>query len=429
MHLLLIGLPNVGKSSIYNILTKNDKNIIHSKEGTTRDWHSDYIEDYKGILIYDTPGIIFKNNKLYLNQLNSLINRIDIFLYVVDYKNPHILFDKHVLSELRKLNKKMILIVNKDDNLENRNIFDELGISEKFYVSCSHNLGFADLKIFLSKFQSPVIENKEIDFSIAILGKTNVGKSTLLNNILGYNRSTTSSKASTTSDIVQDKFIYKNKTFKILDTAGILRKAKIDKKAVNYFSIKKSIESIKNVDLGLLIIDSQDGFDRQTKRIFSLLIKKSSLMFLIFNKIDLIKQKKKYYSEIKFLLESSISNSKNISLLFISAINKKDINKLKNLIYTKANEILFTIPTNRINSWLKKVTASYAHPLIKGKNVKFKYAVQTKVRPMTIKIFSNFSSQIKDNYKTYLINNFNKTFKIKDKQIKLFFSKSKNPYN
>ena len=112
---------------------------------------------------------------------------------------------------------------------------------------------------------------------------------------MGYNRSTTSSKASTTSDIVQDKFIYKNKTFKILDTAGILKKAKIDKKEVNYFSIKKSIESIKNVDLGLLIIDSQDGFDRQTKRIFSLLIKKSSLMFLIFNKIDLIKQKKKYY--------------------------------------------------------------------------------------------------------------------------------------
>ena len=145
--------------------------------------------------------------------------------------------------------------------------------------------------------------------------------------------------------------------------------------------------------------------------------------------INLIKQKKKYYSEIKFLLESSISNSKNISLLFISAINKKDINKLKNLIYTKANEILFTIPTNRINSWIKKVTTNYAHPLIKGKNVKFKYAVQTKVRPMTIKIFSNFSSQIKDNYKTYLINNFNKTFKIKDKQIKLFFSKSKNPYN
>ncbi|SVD53377.1 uncharacterized protein METZ01_LOCUS406231, partial [marine metagenome] len=241
MHLLLIGLPNVGKSSIYNILTKNDKNIIHSDEGTTRNWHSDYIGDYKGILIYDTPGIIFKNNKLYLNRFSSLINRIDIFLYVVDYKNPHILFDKQVLSELRKLDKKIILIVNKDDNLENKNIFDELGISEKFYVSCSHNLGFADLNIFLSKFQSPVIENKKIDFSIAILGKTNAGKSTLLNNILGYNRSATSSKASTTSDIVQDKFIYKNKIFKILDTAGILKKAKIDKKAVNYFSIKKSI--------------------------------------------------------------------------------------------------------------------------------------------------------------------------------------------
>ena len=429
MHLLLLGLPNVGKSSIYNILTKNDKNIIHSKEGTTRDWHFDNIENYKGLYIYDTPGIIFNKNKLNLNQINSLLERIDIFLYVVDYKNQQILLNKHILSELRKLNKKIILIVNKDDNLENNNYFIELGLSEIFYITCSHNLGLEDLKFFLSKFQSPVFTNNIIDFSIAILGKTNAGKSTLLNNILGYNRSITSNKASTTSDIVQDKFIYKNKTFKVLDTAGILKKSKIEKKTVNYFSIKKSIESIKKVDLGLLIIDSQEGFDRQTKRIFSLLIKKSSLLFLVFNKIDLIKQKKNYYSEIKSYLESSISNSKNISILFISAHNKKDINKVKNLIYTKANEILFSIPTNKINTWLKKATANYAHPLIKGYNVKFKYAVQTKTSPITIKIFSNFSSQIKNNYKTYLINNFNKTFKIKDKQIKLFFSQSKNPYN
>ena len=152
-------------------------------------------------------------------------------------------------------------------------------------------------------------------------------------------------------------------------------------------------------------------------------------MFLIFNKIDLIKQKKKYYSDIKFHLENSISNSRNISLLFISAYNIKDIKKIKNLIYSKANETLLSIPTNRINNWLKKATANYLHPLINGKNVKFKYAVQTKTSPVTIKIFSNFSSQIKENYKTYLINNFNKTFKIKDSQIKLFFSRSKNPYN
>ena len=429
MHLLLIGLPNVGKSSIYNILTKNDKNIIHSKEGTTRDWHFDYISDYNGILVYDTPGIILDNNTLNLNQFGNLLNRIDILLYVVDYKNPHVLFDKLILSELRKLNKKIILIINKDDNLENKNTFYELGINEKFYVSCSHNLGFVNLKILFSNFKSPIIENIKTDFSIAIFGKTNAGKSTLLNNIVGYNRSTTSSKASTTSDIVQDKFVYKNKTFQILDTAGILKKAKIDKKTVNYFSIKKSIESIKNVDLGLLIIDSQEGFDRQAKRIFSLLIKKSSMMFLIFNKIDLIKKKKKYYSEIKFNLENTISNSKNISLLFISALNKNDINKIKNLIYTKANEILLTIQTNKINIWLRNATNNYVHPLVKGKNVKFKYAIQIKAHPMTIKIFSNFTSEIKDNYKTYLINNFNKTFKIKDKQIKLFFSKSKNPYN
>ena len=126
MHLLLIGLPNVGKSSIYNILTKNNKNIIHSKQGTTRDWHSDYIEDCTGMLIYDTPGIIFKNNKLNFNQLNSLINRIDIFLYVVDYKITNV-------SSFVFFNNSLIVQMNnqlKAYNLKNGNIFWSLNIEK-----------------------------------------------------------------------------------------------------------------------------------------------------------------------------------------------------------------------------------------------------------------------------------------------------------
>ena len=151
---------------------------------------------------------------------------------------------------------------------------------------------------------------------------------TLLNNILGYNRSSTNIKAGTTSDIVEDKFIYKKKKFKILDTPGIAKKSKIDKKTVNYYSIKKSIDSIRSVDLGLLLIGSKEGFDRQAKRVFSLLIKKSRSLLLIFNKIDLIKQKKNYCSEIKIYLQKNISFSKNFSLIFISSHNKNDIKKI-----------------------------------------------------------------------------------------------------
>jgi len=428
MNLLLIGLSNVGKSSIYNILTKNIKNIIHSSEGTTRDWHSDNIEGFESLLIFDTPGITIESNKLNLNQLFPLSKKIDIFLYVVDYKNPNILSDKEVLLELRKLNKKIILIINKDDNLENNNIFDELGILQQFYISCSHNLGFQNLKNYLSEIQFPLNVNRKVDFSLAIFGKPNAGKSTFLNNILGFGRSKTSIKPGTTSDIVHEEFIYKNKKFKILDTAGISKKAKIKKKTVSYFSIKRSIDSIKKVDLSLLVIDSQDGFDRQVKRIFNMLIKKSKIILLIFNKIDLIKQKKKYFSDIKFQIENSISFSKNISVSFISANNQNDIKKIKNIIFSKTNEIILIIQTNKINTWLKNATSNYVHPLIKGKTVKFKYASQIKTNPMTIKIFSNFSSEIKKNYKTYLINNFNKTFSLKDQHVKLIFSRSINPY-
>ena len=115
--------------------------------------------------LFDLDGVLANTHNI---QINSLLERIDIFLYVVDYKNQQILLNKHILSELRKLNKKIILIVNKDDNSENDNIFNELGISEIFYITCSHNLGLEDLKFFLSKFQSPVFTNNIIDFSIAI---------------------------------------------------------------------------------------------------------------------------------------------------------------------------------------------------------------------------------------------------------------------
>ena len=430
MKLLLLGQPNVGKTSIYNILTNSKKNIIHSTKGTTRNWHSELIYDSNGLIIHDTPGIEIKNNKLHFLNLKNLLSKIDLVLYVVDYNNSENDYDKEAINQLRKLNKKIILIINKDDNFFNVSNFSYLGIKEFFFISCSHKLGFEKIfehfsSIDLSKYDYAQSDN--FDYSLAIYGKPNVGKSTILNNLLGFERSRTSSIAGTTTDIVEDKYIYKKKIFKILDTAGIFRKSKIDKKSTNYMSIKNSLESIYSINLGLLIIDSTEGLDRQSKRIFNLLINKANSLFIIFNKIDLIKNKKIFYNDIKYEIKNTITGSKNITLLFISAKNRKDINKLKSM-FLKKIDSSFIMPTNKINNWLKKTTFEYSHPLIKGKEVKFKYATQIKNKPITIKIFSNFSKQIKDSYKNYLINSFNKTFKIKDSKIKLVFTNSPNPY-
>jgi len=433
MNYLLIGKPNVGKSSIYNILTGNDSNIVHPKAGTTRDWHQEIIKGTSSY-IFDTPGVLIneKNNKKIINfSFNEILDKkINYFLYVVDYKQGYNEVDHFAVTNLRKYNKEIILIVNKFDNyIESPN--EELlkyGINNVVYISCSHRFGINNLKLQLSNY---IIENNKLrdhNYSIAIFGKPNAGKSTFLNTVLGYERALTSSISGTTSDYVIDYFNYKKKLFKIIDTAGIGKKANIKNKSINYYSIKKSLENITKVDTAIVIIDSKDGLDRQDKRIIKLISDKSKSIIIIFNKIDLIENKTKFKSEIIEETQHTLNEIKNIKLFFITAFTKNHIAKILNYLHETIILIEYNISTSKLNYWLKSVTKNKKHPLIENKHINFKYAVQIKEKPITIKIFCNYSSKIKNNYKRYLINNFNYYFKILNQKTKIIFSSSKNPY-
>ena len=292
MNYLLIGQPNVGKTSIYNILTGSNINIVHSEAGTTRDWHKDLIINSSSY-VYDTPGILIDGKKstgeknfLLKNNINDAIN---LFIYVVDYKMGFNDTDHSSILKLRKHNKKIILVVNKSDNihLSPRPEYFKYGLEDILYVSCAHRLGIDKLKSFIEFDNAIKLESVKNDFSIAIVGKPNAGKSTYLNSLLGFNRSLTSPIAGTTSDNVADTFFYKDKNFKIIDTAGIGKKSNVKNKSVNYFSIKKSIESIFKVDSAIIIIDSSEGLDRQDKRIINLVTNKSKSIILIFFLINI----------------------------------------------------------------------------------------------------------------------------------------------
>ena len=219
MNYLLIGRPNVGKSSIYNILTRSNSNIVNKERGTTRDWHRGKIFSVSDHYIYDTPGIVLKSDKVIksLQLLQNLFSKIDILIFVVDYKSSINPIDKEIIKSLRKYNKEILLIINKTDNLKNfsNNDFYQYGIKNVFFLSCSHKLGFDVFESFLTsnpftkkKYQR--LFNENYDYSIAIFGKPNSGKSTFLNTLLGYERSLTSSKAGTTSDFVTEIFYYNN---------------------------------------------------------------------------------------------------------------------------------------------------------------------------------------------------------------------------
>ena len=429
MNFLLIGKPNVGKSSIYNILTSSKKNITHKDEGTTRDWHKSNISNLNNVYLYDTPGVIIEKDKINKIQFSNLFNLIDIFIYVVDYKSSNFLYELDSINKLRILNKEIIIIINKDDN-QKKDVTKKLfGVKKLFYLSCTHKLGFDEIYEYLSQYDNDFAHEISSYFSVAIFGKPNAGKSTLANSLLGFDRIKTSHIAGTTSDFVEDTFFYKGRNFKILDTAGIFKKNKINNKSINFEAIRKSLGVMTQIDLSIMLIDSNHGFDSQVKKILNMLINNSKSVIIIFNKIDIIKNKNIFIKNTKLLIRETYSQTKNLSIIFISAQNVFDINKLKSTLLAKSNRIIKKLSTSKLNSCLKKSTDEKPHPLIKGKSVKFKYAVQISSTPFTIKIFSNYSKEIKNNYKTYLINKFIKTFKIEDKKVNLIISSAKNPFN
>jgi len=436
MNYLLIGKPNVGKSSIFNILTGLNTNIIHSDAGTTRDWHYDKIKGTSSYA-YDTPGILIKDSNNKKNIISTdfnkiIINKINHFLYVIDYKDLFNNIDKTAITHLRKFNKNITLIINKYDNfnlIHNPEI-NKYGIKDIIFLSCTHRLGFNKLQSKIESLDNLNHEdnNEIIDFSIAIFGKPNVGKSTFLNTVLGYKRSNTSSEAGTTSDYVYDIFNYKKKNFKIIDTAGIGKKSNIIDSSINFYSIKKSFKNINKVDSAIIIFDANEGLNRQDKRIINMIAEKAKSIIFIFNKIDLIIDKKLFKSNITNDIKYSFNEIKNIKIFFISSLINNHVLKILDYLYSNIYKSEHKINTSQLNIWLKNTTKENSHPLIEGKKINFKYAVIINDKPVTIKIFCNYADKIKNSYKRYLINTFNKNFKILNQKTKIIFSSVTNPY-
>ena len=299
-----------------------------------------------------------------------------------------------------------------------------------FFLSCSHNYGFDLLNNYLKNRETSKIQNKLIihDFSIAIFGKPNTGKSTLLNSFLGFNRFATGSIPGTTSDFVKESFIYKDCTIKVIDTAGIGKKSKILSKSINYYSIQKSLQTITEVGSAMVVIDSLAGLDRQDKRIINIVSNKARSIIIIFNKIDLIEKKDNFIKETIQKIDNTLHEIKNIKVFFSSAFSKRHTNKILNYLLENIINNKYFISTSNINKWLRKVIVQKSHPLIANKKVNFKYAVKINENPVTIKIYCNFANKIKNEYRRYLNNYFNKNFKIINQKTRLVFTSANNPY-
>lgn len=450
-NIALIGRPNVGKSSLFNRLAGKRIAITSDISGTTRDTKKEEIEiDDKHALLIDTGGLDDKDEMFEIVKRKSLqsAKESDIILYMVDGKLFPDDKDKKIFFELQKLGKDIALIINKIDNDKMNEIvwtYQSFGIKNIFPISVSHNRGITPLLNWLYK-KLPIEENLELnddedlsieaflddfkeeeenlkeklssssnEIKVAIVGRVNVGKSSLLNALLNEERAVVSSIAGTTIDPVDEEMIYKDKIITFVDTAGIRKRGKIE--GIEKFALNRTEKMLENANIALIVLDASEEFKELDERIASLVDKFSLGSIIVLNKWDKARDEYKKVVEdvryrFKFLGYSPI--------ITVSALSKKRIHKINDKILEVYENYSRRISTGKLNELIKFANSRHHLPSDMGKIVKIFFATQFDIKPPRIALVMNRPKSLHFSYKRYLINTIREHFNFEGSPILIF---------
>ncbi|MDP2944783.1 MAG: ribosome biogenesis GTPase Der, partial [Atribacterota bacterium] len=415
----IIGRINVGKSTLFNRITKKRTAIVENEPGITRD--RIYAEcEWKGkqFTLVDTGGVDFikkeEMQKKITVQIELAIEEADLIILLVDVKegiNPD---DFKVAKAIREKNKSSILVANKGD-VKGSELklyeFYELGFGDPYIISAEHGLNIDDLLDRIISYISEIkIESEEEEniIKVSIIGKPNVGKSSLLNRILGEDRIIVSEHPGTTRDAIE--IIFKHNSLKLIfiDTAGLRDKAK-PKEDIEYYSTLRTFEAVHNSDIVLLILDSTQGVSMQDKKIANYIQKERKACIIILNKFDLIKDnidRKLFIDEIKY----ELSFLKKSPIIMTSAITGYNMDKIISKIKEVALQYSKKIPTSVLNVFIREIISKNPPKYVVGNTLKIKYATQTGIKPPTFLLFVNNPKLMYTSYHKYLENKFYETF-------------------
>jgi len=429
----IIGRVNVGKSTLFNRIIKKKTAIVENEPGITRD--RIYAEcEWKGhpFTLVDTGGVDFiKKEEIQKKidvQIELAIEEADLIILLVDIKegiNPD---DFKVAKTIRGKNKASILVANKGD-IRGSELklyeFYELGFGDPYIISAEHGLNIDDLlDRIVSNFTKIELEPEEEEgniIKVSIIGKPNVGKSSLLNHILGEDRIIVSEYPGTTRDAIE--IIFKHNSLKLLfiDTAGLRDKAKA-KEDIEYYSTLRTFKAVQNSDIVLLILDSTQGVSVQDKKIANYIQIERKACIIILNKFDLIKaniDKKLFIDEINY----ELSFLKKSPIIMTSAITGYNIDKIISKIKEVAFQYSKKIPTSVLNSFLREIISKNPPKYVRGNTLKIKYATQTGIKPPKFLLFVNNHKLMYDSYHKYLENKFYETFGFEGSPIVINLSK------
>ncbi|MCZ6685995.1 MAG: ribosome biogenesis GTPase Der, partial [Candidatus Dadabacteria bacterium] len=433
----VIGRPNVGKSTLFNRFISERKAIVEDIPGVTRDRiYADTQWDGREFSLVDTGGFDPEGDELYpsliKNQINIAIEEADLILCVLDGKEGVMPHDVDVIDLLRKVKKPVIFAVNKIDHKKHENSaleFHGLGIEGFIVISALQGRNVNELLdkiIELLPPPRPIEEEVEEDIiKVAVLGKPNVGKSTLVNRFLGEDRLMTSPVPGTTRDSIDTYITRDEKKYLLIDTAGIRRKSKITF-SVERHSVFRAVRAMERADIALLIIDVEEGPTHQDARLARLIADKGRGCIILLNKWDLVPSKVAETPGVDEILKEELMAVDFAPVLIISATTGRGVNKIFDYIDVVYKNFSQKISTKRLNLFLKNIIEKTPPPIYKGKEIKFYYISQPLTEQPTFVIFTNRISGVPENYKRFLENRLREKFDLEGTPIKLVFRSNRN---
>lgn len=408
----IVGRPNVGKSTLFNRLTERREAIVDDVSGVTRDRIYGHCEwNGKIFSVVDTGGYVSDTEDIFekeiARQVEIAIEEADQIIFLTDVTTGITDMDKSVAELLRKSRKPVFIAVNKVDNnlrLTETYEFYKLGLGEIFPISSINGSGTGELLDEICKNISSSEESDEENIpKITIVGRPNVGKSSLTNSLLGENRNIVTDIAGTTRDSIRTRYNKFGFDFWLIDTAGLRRKSKVHED-IEFYSVMRAIRAIEHSDVCLLMIDATVGFEAQDQNILNIICKNKKGIVLIVNKWDLVEKNTNTARDYTNQLKQILAPFNDIPILFISAINNQRIFKVVEEAMRVYNNLKQKIPTSRLNEYLLDVIESYPPPAYKGKYIKIKYVTQLPTPSPTFAFFVNLPQYIKEPYKRYLEN-------------------------
>ena len=430
----IVGRPNVGKSTIFNILTASRSAIVADYSGLTRDRKYGTLKD-SGVTLIDTGGLNEDSDDMshaIKEQTDLAIDEADSLLFVVDAIDGLLPTDQEIAQSLRKQNKNITLLINKADNpkLEESSAeFINLGFKQTIFLSASHNKGFSELRELLSEYdesepnQDSIYDSDSV--KISIIGRPNAGKSTLVNALIGEDRLVVSSESGTTRDSIDVPLEFKNKKITLIDTAGMRRKRSI-KEETEKFSVSKSVDSIKRGDLVILLLDGSENIVDQDIHLLGLTLAIGRPVIVVANKIDLLNKSEREGLENK--INRKLKFASYIKLHYISALEKRGLKRLLNVADKVYLDSLRDLDTSIINKILKSATYNQ-QPAMAGRfRPKLRYAHSGGKNPPRIIIHGNNLKQIQESYTRYLENYFRKELDLGSTPLDIVYKDQENPF-